>query len=155
MASGQSNADYGDYSQREAEVPAAPGVVGFLDTGVPWVRTMDELVREWRRLCAVIEEIKAGPFGQGADAADGCEQHAFGARAAALWTLGADPRAPMSRTQLPVTGQAIRDELDAAEHVMISRQRGWEYATGTLFWLLWITGATETMARPGFDAPPV
>ena len=142
--------DVGDGSAPEPGTPPVPGRICVLDGGVPWVRVKSELVREMDRLAAVMREILDGPAGRREDELDGAEQRVMGIWAAAEWTLGADDRSPMHRRHQLVSGQAIIDELAVAEPRMIDRAGGWQYALGVIDWLMWITGARETIAYPGF-----
>jgi hypothetical protein len=75
------------------------------------------------------------------------ERHAMGAYLSALWTLGGTPEVPLGGAESPVTGQAIRWQLAAAEELMVSRREGREFALGVVQWLLWITSGSEQPLR--------
>jgi hypothetical protein len=137
----------------EPPVVAVPGEVRMLDGGVPWVRTEAELAREWARLTARLVAVTGGR-GRAVAEMDGAERALLGVRAAARWTLGETACAPMSRDRVLVTGASIRGELAEAERVMEERGSRWPYATGVLYWLLWITGATPEMVHPGWRDQP-
>lgn len=127
---------------------AIAGQVGVLDSGVPWLRFAGELDEQWDRLLALLADA-VGDEGLPVEAMDGRDRFVLGAWTAASWTLGHTAVAPVSRRERPVTGQAIREELAAAEQLVTGRRLYWDWATGVLEWLLWITGARETMTYPG------
>jgi hypothetical protein len=137
-------------SRREAAVATVKTVGGpacVLDAGVPWPRTPDDVAREWARLEARYARITVVGRRTMADLSS-AERFVVGVRAAARWTRGEVEKSPVCLVGAPLTGQGVRDELDAAEALMEARGRHWEYATGVLHWLLWVTGASEDLPYP-------
>ncbi|MCE0536611.1 hypothetical protein LWF15_13950 [Kineosporia rhizophila] len=128
------------------EIQAVPGEVRILDNGVPWIRTQRELLEEWTAVDEISATFLAG--GRHWSDLDGVELYVAGMWASARWTLGIDPDAPVTSKPRAVTGAAIRKELSWAEMCVASRLDGWECTTGTLNWLLWITGGREDMLWP-------
>lgn len=137
-----------------SNLPTAPpaGWTGVLDTGVPWPRSAAELDREWVRLRRRLTRMTQQP-GRAASELNGAERFTLGVRAAARWTSGEIAMAPTTGLDAPVTGAQLRAELAAAEQVMVARESGWEYATGIVFWLLWVTGANEELTYPDEAQP--
>ncbi len=127
---------------------AIAGQVGVLDGGVPWPRLASELDEQWDRLLIRLAEA-LGAGDRPVEAMDGAGRFVLGVWTAAAWTLGHSPAAPISRADRAVTGPAIQEELAAAGQLVVGRRPYWEWATGVLEWLLWITGARETLRYPG------
>jgi hypothetical protein len=125
---------------RVENTPLVGGPTVFLDTGVPWPRTPAEIRHEWLRAAAVVSKMRPG---RSWAELPGVERYAFGVWEAAHWSRGEADTSPVRRMPGPVTGQAVRDELAAADAIVEARGEGWEYATGALMWLLWVTGATD------------
>lgn len=127
-------------------VVAELGRRGVLDDGVPWPRELFELADEWERVCRVLGlTLAAAKAGRPAEDLQQRERRALGVDAAARWTLGLSPLAPLNGEPAWVTGAAIRRELAIADAVIPARAPGWEFATGVVGWLLWVTGAEDKM----------
>jgi hypothetical protein len=124
------------------EIVAVPGTIMTLDQGVPWIRTGEELDHEWNRLSRHATLLPARQD-VGDDGLTGGLKALLGVLGTARWCLGRDSMTPISDRRALVTGAAIKAELARAEAVMNSRQGSWEYATGVVMWLLWVTGAVE------------
>src|SRR6266705_783788 len=77
----------------EPEVVANPGQIQVLDRGVPWIRTGEELDREWMRLWQRMSRVLEAR--QGEDLVDGPQTALLGVFSAARWTLGRTPMSPM------------------------------------------------------------
>ena len=127
---------------REATAVTGPACV--LDSGVPWMRTGEELDREWARLRPQMALVyaKVAAWSDDSSFTPG-ERHAMGVYAAAVWTLGVTTEIPMGGSESPVTGQSIRRQLAEAEALMVSRRPEWEFGLGIVQWLLWITSGSE------------
>jgi hypothetical protein len=136
------------------EIPAVPGIVRMLDAGVPWFRTGAELDVAWDRLWEAVTAVLTNGLPNDYESLVGVERALFGVYNAARWSLLQVPTAPMGGEHTPVTGGSIRRQLLRAETHMVSRQEGWEYATGIVTWILWVTGAREDLVLPGEDIPP-
>ena len=124
------------------EIVAVPGEIMVLDQGVPWIRSGRELRYEWDRLSRHAT-LLPDPDASGYREMTGGLKALLGVLATARWCLARTTTMPMSARPGLVTGASIKAELALAETVVNSRQGNWEYATGVLMWLLWVTGASE------------
>jgi hypothetical protein len=132
------------------EERAVPGVITVLDGGVPWIRDRLELDQEWDRLVRTASTLLVdGRLAY--EELDGAGQALIGVFNAARWTTGRTHATPVTNEAVEVTGSSLRGQLAAAQERMAARRADWQYATGVVTWLLWITGARAELTYPGWD----
>jgi hypothetical protein len=118
----------------------------FCSGGIQWRRTFREVEAE----CDRLDEKMAGVIPRDPSAMNELHQGILGMWAAAAWTTGALPQAPMTPGSTPLEMPAL---IQQSKLALAGSSDGdlpvWAYAEGVTSWLGWITGGVESLKYPG------
>lgn len=127
--------------------------VGGTPSASPWARSPGEIDAMYALVAGQMARIAARP-GRTVDQLSPAEHHALGVRAAARWTTGASPAAPLTDDELPPDVDSALTVLSLAEYLMTSDdvpEQAVALAAGVRAWLVWLVGAEDRVALRELD----
>lgn len=114
----------------------------------PWARSGQEVRDCWGVLGGLIgafaEGLAADPGRMTSELSYG-ERYTLGAHAAARWTLGLTPRAPLTAQEAVPDVHRVAIELAYADGCLTAEGPLQDPAAGVRAWLAWLTGQAERM----------
>ncbi len=116
---------------------------------VEWPRAFGVIRDQWADVDARMRELSSVPARETTEWTE--EQRVLsGVWSAAVWTIGDQPRAPVSHKDLPLTWTNVRDETSLAYACRNMPGRGWDvlYMAGAHSWLQWIAGEAGRLVSP-------